>query len=123
MFARMYLSFIHYLAQKAFDVDPYDLESLMYLGVSCTNELKEGEAMNHLENWLRYHPSYSNLEFPPVVPQDDEEKRIMLQKLFHEAANINPHDENVLVAIGVLFFIDRDYSNAAQFFQRAIREK
>ena len=95
----------------------------MYLGVSCTNELKEGEAMNHLENWLRYHPSYSNLEFPPVVPQDDEEKRIMLQKLFHEAANINPHDENVLVAIGVLFFIDRDYSNAAQFFQRAIREK
>ena len=83
MFARMYLSFIHYLAQKAFDVDPYDLESLMYLGVSCTNELKEGEAMNHLENWLRYHPSYSNLEFPPVVPQDDEEKCIMLQKLFN----------------------------------------
>lgn len=38
--------------KKAYEVDPYDLDSLLCLGISCTNELNEMEATQYLHNWL-----------------------------------------------------------------------
>ena len=47
--------------KKANEVDPYDLDSLLLLGISCTNELNRIEAIKHLQNWLKYHPDFSHL--------------------------------------------------------------
>jgi len=47
--------------KKAYDIDPYDLDSLMCLGISCTNELNKSEATQHLLSWLRYHPDFNSL--------------------------------------------------------------
>jgi hypothetical protein len=45
--------------KAAHEVDPYDLDSLMMLGVSCTNELVEKDAKNYLHEWLKFHPDFS----------------------------------------------------------------
>jgi hypothetical protein len=34
--------------KKAHSIDPYDLDCLLSIGISCTNELDEREAMDHL---------------------------------------------------------------------------
>ena len=52
----------------AHEADPYDLDSLLFLGVSCTNELDEKVAQNYLHDFLKYHPDYSQM---PIVAQMD----------------------------------------------------
>ena len=47
--------------KKAYEIDPYDLDSLLCLGISCTNELNEKEATEYLNAWLKYHPDYSHI--------------------------------------------------------------
>lgn len=48
--------------KAAHEVDPYDLDSLMMLGVSCTNELVEKDAKNYLHEWLKFHPDFSMIQ-------------------------------------------------------------
>jgi cytochrome c-type biogenesis protein CcmH/NrfG len=38
--------------KNANEADPYDLDSLLCLGISCTNELDEKEAQRCFQNWL-----------------------------------------------------------------------
>jgi len=47
--------------RAAHEADPYDLDSLLYLGVSCTNELDDREACRYLQDWLKYHPDFNML--------------------------------------------------------------
>ena len=35
--------------------------SLLCLGISCTNELEQRDAIQHLNNWLKFHPDYDKL--------------------------------------------------------------
>jgi uncharacterized protein HemY len=100
----------------------------MHLGSSCTNEMKESEAMTHMENWLKHHPDYSGLPFSDVntiiifqTPAEDfEVKKLELWELFNEASKINPHDHNIYVNQGVLCFIDREFEKAVPCFEKAI---
>lgn len=48
--------------KAAHEADPYDLDSLMLLGVSCTNELVEKDAKNYLHDWLKYHPDFQGIQ-------------------------------------------------------------
>ena len=83
--------------QKAYDLDPYDLESLLCLGVSCTNELQESVAMGHLLNWLKYNPEYYDLPFPEAGIANINQLRDTLKNLFLMAHDKNPSDLNVMV--------------------------
>ena len=47
--------------KRAYDLDPFDLDSLLCLGISCTNELEQRDAIQHLNNWLKFHPDYDKL--------------------------------------------------------------
>lgn len=47
--------------KRAYEIDPYDLDSLLCLGISCTNELEQKDAINHLFHWLKYHPDFNHL--------------------------------------------------------------
>ena len=48
--------------KQAHESDPYDLDSLMSLGISSTNELEQMQALRCLKEWLQYHPDYSNID-------------------------------------------------------------
>lgn len=53
--------------KTAYEIDPYDLDVLMLLGVSCTNELVERDAKFYLHEWLKHHPDFQAL---PKLQQD-----------------------------------------------------
>lgn len=46
--------------------DPKSLDSLLLLGVSCTNILDEVKAMNYLKHWMVNNPKYGVLK-PDVL--------------------------------------------------------
>jgi len=47
--------------REAHQADPYDLESLLALGVSCTNEHDRLDAYKYLHMWLKFHPDFQSL--------------------------------------------------------------
>ena len=108
---------------KAYELDPYDCESLLYLGVSCTNELNPRVAMNHLMDWLRYHPDYCDLQIPQEHIEDQDALRGELRALFNQALHKNPEDVDVLVCLGVVEFGERNYRDAAEYFGQAANKK
>ena len=44
--------------KEAHEKDPYDLDSLLALGISFTNELSEQDAFSYMHQWLKYNPDY-----------------------------------------------------------------
>lgn len=108
---------------KAYELDPYDCDSLLYLGVSCTNELNPKVAMNHLLDWLRYHPDYSDLPIPQEHIEDQDMLREELRGLFNQALAKNPNDVDVLVCLGVVEFGERNYNGAAEYFGKAVEKE
>jgi len=41
------------------EVDNFNLEAELYLGILCTNEFDSLDAMIHSKNWVKLHPQYS----------------------------------------------------------------
>ena len=44
--------------KEAHEKDPYDLDSLLALGISFTNELSGPDAFSYMHQWLKYNPDY-----------------------------------------------------------------
>lgn len=55
--------------QKAVSSDPHNLEALLALGVSFTNELDQTRALLHLKSWLGSHPDFSTLDVTAEAPE------------------------------------------------------
>eukprot|EP00347_Sterkiella_histriomuscorum_P009094 403342540 len=104
--------------KKAYEIDPYDLDSLLCLGVSCTNELEQQEAIKHLHSYLKYHPEYSQL---PNI-QSDNLTLDEVHEAYEKAYQLNSKDSNLCLAMGVLAFIRRQFQEAITHFQNGIRE-
>ena len=51
--------------------NPQNLDSLLSLGVSCTNILDEVKAMNYLKQWIILNPKYSKLNVDPNIIPDE----------------------------------------------------
>jgi len=105
---------------KARDADPSNLEVLLALGVSHTNELEQQEALRYLRGWLQHHPKYGML-----VPHDvvDRLNHAEVANLFNEAAQMAPEDGDVHTVLGVLYNLSRDYDKAIASFQTALQLK
>ena len=60
---------------RALAANPNNMDVLMALGVSHTNELDLGEAVTHLTRWLASHPSYGStvLEMGGPLPPDSSQ--------------------------------------------------
>lgn len=52
--------------------NPENLDSLLSLGVSCTNILDEVKAMNFLKKWIILNPKYKALNVDPSIIPDHE---------------------------------------------------
>merc|ERR1719343_1465340 len=58
--------------RKGHEVDPYNLDSLLALGVSCTNELDQLPALRYLRMWIENHEEHAVLVQGLEPPADYE---------------------------------------------------
>lgn len=59
---------------RALEADPGNLEVLLSLGVSHTNELDQSEALSYLHRWLTQHPSHGALAATAAGPPDSSQR-------------------------------------------------
>ncbi|KAJ7963468.1 peroxisome biogenesis protein 5 [Quillaja saponaria] len=105
---------------RAQEADPTNLEVLLALGVSHTNELEQAAALRYLYGWLRHHPKYGILARPEL---SDSLYYADVARLFSEAAEMSPDDADVHIVLGVLYNLSREYDKAIVSFQRALKLK
>lgn len=58
---------------RALNADPSSLDVRLSLGVSHTNELDTGEAVQHLYRWLESHPQYGPVVSAAGPPPDSSQ--------------------------------------------------
>lgn len=116
--------------EQAVKLDPSNLEALMGLAVSYTNEGYDTLAYRTLERWVA--SKYPQLGVPPRGMEAEEEmgftdRHILHEKVtnyFLEAAQLNPEggdvDVDVQVGLGVLFYGSEDYDKAVDCFTAAL---
>lgn len=105
---------------RAQEVDPTNLEVLLALGVSHTNELEQAAALKYLYSWLRHHPKYGTLARPEM---SDSLYYADVARLFNEAAQMSPDDADVHVVLGVLYNLSREFDKAIASFKNALKLK
>lgn len=105
---------------RAHEADPTNLEVLLSLGVSHTNELEQAAALKYLYGWLRHHPKYGTIA-PPEL--SDSLYYADIARLFVEAARMSPEDADVHIVLGVLYNLSREYDKAIESFQTALKLK
>ncbi|GAQ79926.1 peroxin 5 [Klebsormidium nitens] len=106
---------------KAREADPTNLEVLLSLGVSHTNELEQQEALGYLRSWLQNHPRYGKL-----VPQDGSAEGLGHEEvvnMFRAAVREAPEDADLHTVLGVLFNLSREYDLAIEAFRQALQLK
>lgn len=104
--------------KEAHEKDPYDLDSLLALGISFTNELSEEAAFRYMHQWLKFHPDYQEIANTQMSNLDF----IDIKNAFTVAHRQNPADTQVLLSLGVLMFLQRDFAMAKLYFAKAIKE-
>lgn len=122
--------------EQALKLDPGNLDALMGLAVSYTNEGYDSTAYRTLERWL-------SIKYPAIVPEskdplnnlddpfgaditftDREALHKRVTDHFMEAARLSPTEEamdpDVQVGLGVLFYGAEEYDKAVDCFQSAL---
>lgn len=103
---------------QARHADPNNLEVLLALGVSHTNELEKHEALKCLQTWLQQHPKYGRL-LPTDLIKGLNHANVTC--LFHEAAQISPEDGDIHMVLGVLYNLSQEYDKAIGAFHSALK--
>ena len=98
--------------------DSFNLDSMLALGVSLTNELDSIRALSVLNQWIRSHESFFHL----AVPEGDymQFRRDVLSS-FLEAQKLQPDNPDIAIALGVLYNISREYSLAIPQLMQAAK--
>jgi peroxin-5 len=109
--------------RKGHEADPYNLDSLLALGVSCVNELDQLPALRYMRQWIENHEDHNSLVqgLEPPAAYDFEAWRQQVTALFNQAAARSPHDCDVFVALGVMENINRNYDGAVKALATACR--
>lgn len=102
---------------RAQEADPTNLEVLLALGVSHTNELEQAAALKYLYSWLRHHPKYGT-----VAPSElsNSLNHADVARYFSDAAKMSPEDADLHIVLGVLYNLSREYDNAIESFVTAL---
>ena len=115
--------------EQALKLDPSNLESLMGLAVSYTNEGYDATAHRTLERWLsvKYPQIVSPENLSPAAEVGFTDRHQFHEKvtnLFIQAAQLSPDgehmDPDVQVGLGVLFYGDEEYEKAVDCFESAL---
>lgn len=115
--------------EQALKLDPSNLDALMGLAVSYTNEGYDSTAYRTLERWLS--TKYPSLASPDALSQAQDmgftDRHLLHEKvtdLFIRAAQLSPAgdqmDPDVQVGLGVLFYGAEEYDKAVDCFGAAL---
>jgi peroxin-5 len=106
---------------RALACDPANLEVLLSLGVSHTNEFDQKAAVGYLRQWLATHPRYRIFVENDIGPLDSSQTLSHAVKLFRAAAQKHPDDADIHAALGVLCNLARQYEDAVTSFRLALK--
>ena len=115
--------------EQALKLDPKNLEALMGLAISYTNDGWDSTAYRTLERWLA--TKYPSVISPDSLTPDSEfgftDRHLLHERvteLFIRAAQLSPDgehmDPDVQVGLGVLFYGQEEYSKAVDCFNAAL---
>jgi len=105
---------------RAVAADPKDLDVLLSLGVSHTNELEQALALSHLREWIMRHPKHSIEARSVPGPPDSSQTMVYVTRLYEVAAAGAPQDADVHAALGVLRNLARHHDGAVTAFRAAL---
>jgi peroxin-5 len=105
---------------RAVAADPEDLDALLSLGVSHTNELEQSEALGYLREWIMRHPTHGTAAKHTPGPPDSSQAMAYVIRLYEDAAVASPQDADVHAALGVLCNLSRNYDGAVRAFKGAL---
>eukprot|EP00887_Chlorella_sp_A99_P004578 scaffold4.g4578.t1 len=115
---------------RALAADPSNLDVLLSLGVSHTNELEQarrgagargrGEAASYLRQWVLRHPRYGPAAAAVPQPPDSSQSLSYTTRLFEQAAAAHPEDADLHTALGVVHNLSRNYDAAVAAFRAAL---
>jgi peroxin-5 len=114
--------------EQALKLDPSNLEALMGLAVSYTNEGYESTAYRTLERWVATkYPSLIKEPLSSDAEMGFTDRHLLHEKvtnLFIQAAQLSPSgeqmDPDVQVGLGVLFYGVEEYDKAVDCFGAAL---
>jgi peroxin-5 len=101
---------------NAHAADPNNLDVLLDLGVSHTNELEAHEAINYMRQWVSQHPEYRSA-IALASPEVNVAETI---RLFDSIGQSNPKDPQIFTALGVLYNLSKEYNKAEEAFRHAL---
>ncbi|GAB0090353.1 peroxisomal targeting signal 1 receptor [Sergentomyia squamirostris] len=118
--------------KRALELKPDNMNVLMALAVSYTNEGLQTQALRMLTNWMQMHPKYSHLVPDSMVMGDEGAVGMSIakqpyltdvQELFMAAARLHPTeiDTEIQEALGVLFNLSSDYDKAVDCFEAVVK--
>lgn len=105
---------------RAVAADPEDLDALLSLGVSHTNELEQSEALGYLREWIMRHKTHGTAARHTPGPPDSSQAMAYVTKLYEGAAAASPQDADVHAALGVLYNLSRKFDGAVNAFKAAL---
>lgn len=115
--------------EQALKIEPGNLDALMGLAVSYTNEGYDSTAYRTLERWLSH--KYPSIIDPNEISGDADlgftDRQLLhdrVTELFIQAAQLSPSgaqmDPDVQVGLGVLFYCAEEYEKAVDCFSAAL---
>jgi len=117
---------------KCTSLDPYDLDALLQLGVSYTNEIDSFHALEYLQKWIGSHPDYHVIAEQLPQPQETElmggwlgsrHEHSRVVELFNKGLEINNKDPDLHIVLGVLYNITNEYDQAELHFKKALQAR
>jgi len=117
---------------NSINLDGKNLDTLLALGVSCTNILDEVQAMNHLKHWMLNNPKYQHIiTDPEIIPENLVGKSLDVQDVKNMCANLlerfeaakamNPTDPELSTCLAVLLFVQREYKASVNLWNEALQ--